>query len=84
MVGRYAMNMPAGCSNGPYERQSYQTNGCISTAFATFASWLVQNGASLYQVQNLLGHTNPRVTQVYAHLQPTEMHDIVEMLPLRN
>jgi integrase len=50
----------------------------------TFASWLVQNGASLYQVQNLLGHTNPRVTQVYAHLQPTEMHDIVEMLPLRN
>lgn len=50
----------------------------------TFASWLVQNGASLYQVQKLLGHSDPRVTQVYAHLQPTHMHDIVEMLPLRN
>jgi integrase len=48
----------------------------------TFASWLVQNGASLCQVQSLLGHSNPRITQVYAHLQPSEMHDIVERLPL--
>jgi site-specific recombinase XerD len=48
----------------------------------TFASWLVQNGASLYQVQKLLGHSNPRITQVYAHLQPSEMHEIVERLPL--
>ena len=49
----------------------------------TFASLLVQNGASLFQVQALLGHTNPRITQVYAHLQPSEMHEIVEMLPIR-
>jgi integrase len=48
----------------------------------TFASWLVQNGVSLYQVQKLLGHSNPRITQVYAHLQPNEMHEVVERLPL--
>jgi integrase len=46
----------------------------------TFASWLVQNGASLYEVQKLLGHSNPRVTQVYAHLLPMQMHDTVNRI----
>ena len=46
----------------------------------TFASLLVQNGASLYEVQKLLGHSNPRVTQVYAHLLPMQMHDTVNRI----
>jgi len=34
----------------------------------TFASTLINNGRSLYEVQQLLGHSTPRMTQRYAHL----------------
>lgn len=38
----------------------------------TFASFLVGSGHSLYEVQKLLGHSDPRTTMRYAHLgQPT-------------
>ena len=35
----------------------------------SYASNLVNAGVSLYVVQQLLGHTNPRTTQRYAHLE---------------
>ena len=47
-----------------------------------YASWLVQKGASLYEVQKLLGHTSITVTQVYAHLAPSELHDTVNRIHL--
>ncbi|MFS2066782.1 tyrosine-type recombinase/integrase [Duganella sp. CT11-72] len=34
----------------------------------SFASLAVGNGASLYEVQSLLGHSSPQMTQRYAHL----------------
>ena len=34
----------------------------------TFASFLVNTGHSLYEVQKLLGHSDPRTTMRYAHL----------------
>ncbi len=34
----------------------------------SFASFLVNNGRSLYEVQKILGHTQIRTTQKYAHL----------------
>lgn len=43
----------------------------------TFASWLVQTGVSIYEVQKLLGHSDIKVTQIYAHLAPNELHDVV-------
>jgi integrase len=43
----------------------------------TFASWLVQKGVSLYEVQKLLGHSNIQVTQRYSHLQPEHLHATV-------
>ncbi|MEV8404249.1 site-specific integrase [Streptomyces niveus] len=36
----------------------------------TCASWLVQKGVSLYEVQHFLGHESFQTTQRYAHLQP--------------
>jgi len=48
----------------------------------TFASLLVQRGISLYHVQKLLGHSSPRVTEIYAHLGGSELLESVEKLAL--
>lgn len=34
----------------------------------SYASFLVNSGHSLYEVQKLLGHSDPRTTMRYAHL----------------
>ncbi len=39
------------------------------------ASNLINSGASLYIVQQILGHSNPIVTQRYAHLSMQSLHD---------
>ena len=48
----------------------------------SFASWLVQNNASLYQVQKLLGHSSITVTEMYSHLLPADLHEAVDKLRL--
>lgn len=40
----------------------------IHDLWHSFASLAVGNGASLYEVQSLLGHSSPQMTQRYAHL----------------
>ena len=35
----------------------------------TFASWLLQNGADLSAVQDMLGHKTIAMTRRYAHLE---------------
>ncbi len=39
----------------------------------SFASFLVNSGRSLYEVQRLLGHTSSRTTQRYAHLSQNSL-----------
>jgi site-specific recombinase XerD len=46
----------------------------------THASWLVQDGATLYEVQKLLGHTSSRITEKYSHLQPGNLHGTVNRI----
>ncbi len=46
----------------------------------TFASWLVQDGVSLYAVQRLLGHSTIAVTEIYSHLQPEQLHSTVNRI----
>jgi integrase len=48
----------------------------------TFASWLVQSGVSLYEVQRLMGHSNISVTERYAFLSPDTLHATVEKIHL--
>jgi len=40
-----------------------------------YASLLVNSGRSLYEVQQILGHSDPKVTQRYAHLSTKSLQD---------
>lgn len=46
----------------------------------TYASWLVQKGASIYQVSKLLGHADVKTTQIYAHLATKDLSKVVNLL----
>ena len=48
----------------------------------SFASWLIQSGgASIFEIQKLLGHTNIKTTQIYSHLAPENHLATVNKLP---
>jgi len=41
----------------------------------SFASFLINSGRSLYEVQKILGHTQVKTTQRYAHLSQDTLID---------
>lgn len=47
----------------------------------SFASFLVNKGRSLYEVQELLGHADIRTTSRYAHLSRERLRQAVEAVP---
>lgn len=49
----------------------------------TFASQMVQSGATLFEVQRVLGHTTPLMTQRYAHLTEGGLRDRAEQAAQR-
>ena len=46
----------------------------------TFASWLIQKGAPIYQVSKLLGHSNLATTEIYSHLRREDLLNTANML----
>jgi len=43
-------------------------------------SLLAQKGVSLYTIQKILGHSNPSVTQIYAHMQIDTLRDAINQI----
>jgi integrase len=48
----------------------------------TFASWLAQDGTSIYVIKDFLGHSDLKMTAVYSHLQPTQLHSEVNKISI--
>lgn len=48
----------------------------------TAATWLVQSGVSIFSVQKILGHAQISTTQIYSHLQPSDLHNTVNLITL--
>ena len=46
----------------------------------TFASWLVENGESLYTVKELMGHSTLTMTERYAHLGKNSLQQAVKRM----
>ncbi len=46
----------------------------------SFASLLVTSGSSLYEVQKILGHHNPKITMRYAHLSQKSLVDVANRI----
>lgn len=46
----------------------------------TYASWLIQDGVSIYTVGQLLGHTSVTTTQRYSHLSTESLHQAIRGL----
>lgn len=40
-----------------------------------YASFLVNSGRTLYEIQQILGHSDPKVTQRYSHLSSKSLQD---------
>lgn len=46
----------------------------------SFATWLVQDGVPLAEIQALLGHSSVQVTEKYSHLAASELHAAVNKI----
>jgi integrase len=54
---------------------------CVHTLRHTFASHLVMQGVDIYTVSRLLGHSDIKTTQIYAHLAPDHLKLAISKFP---
>lgn len=61
-------------------RAGIHKNLSTHVARHTFATMLINKGASIYDVKELLGHCDVKVTQIYAHLMDQRKQELVQLL----
>jgi len=50
----------------------------------TFASWLIQRGAPIYEVSKLLGHSEIKTTEIYTHIRSEDMRNSINLISINN
>jgi len=91
LTGKYVFtNKESGPRNHPRNswRKAFDRAGLrdctIHTLRHTHATRLIQNGLSVYEVQTVLGHADPKTTMRYAHLEQTAVtakaRDVIDRL----
>nr|WP_274620902.1 tyrosine-type recombinase/integrase [Enterobacter roggenkampii] len=43
----------------------------------TFATKLIESGADIHTIKDLLGHSTIKVTEIYVHSSPARYHEVV-------
>ena len=61
-------------------RAGIHKNLSTHVARHTFATMLINKGATIYDVKELLGHCDVKVTQIYAHLMDQRKQELVQLL----
>jgi integrase len=69
------------CSWNTARKQAGLADVRIHDLRHSFASFLVNAGRSLYEVQKILGHTQIKTTQRYAHLSKNTLIDAANVVP---
>lgn len=58
---------------------------CIfHTARHSYASLLLENGADIYTIKSLMGHTNVKTTQIYTHIVNEQKEKAANTLHIEN
>lgn len=55
---------------------------CTHVLRHTFASYFMMNGGNILVLRNILGHSDIKMTMVYAHFVPEHLEDAVSKNPL--
>jgi len=63
-----------------YIKKKHEIKGRIHDLRHTYGSNLVSNGVSLYIVAKLMGHSDIKATEIYAHLAPSATKQAVQVL----
>jgi len=64
----YQVVKQLGLNNGIDDRRR---KICFHSLRHTFGSWLAMQGTSLYEIKELMGHTDIKMTERYSHLMPS-------------
>ena len=94
MHGREDDVLFVNCSGGPMSRQGFwkipkcyaKSAGITAditphTLRHSFATHLMQNGADLKSVQEMMGHADISTTQMYLHLGVNKIRDVYQSTP---